>query len=129
MIIQFILSTLSENYYKAVLICRFAKQCAAYWVINLFKGKDNLVSVMWIKRLLLILTCLMASAALAERGANRGAGQQTLTPDAAAAAVQRATGGQVLGVQSNGSYRVKVLLQDGRVRVLRVDARSGQVLD
>lgn len=73
--------------------------------------------------------CLMASAALAERDKNRGAGQRTLSPDAAAAAVQRATGGQVLGVQSNGAYRVKVLLQDGRVRVLRVDAFTGQVLD
>ncbi len=85
--------------------------------------------VMWIKRLLLILTCLTTSAAFADRGANPGAGQQTLSPDAAAATVQRATGGQVLGVQSNGSYRVKVLLQDGRVRILRVDARTGQLLD
>ncbi len=85
--------------------------------------------VTWIKQLLLILTCLMTSTALADRGTNKGVGQQTFTPDAAAATVQRATGGQVLGVQSNGTYRVKVLLQDGRVRVLRVDARTGQLLD
>jgi hypothetical protein len=101
-----------------------------YQVVYLFSNKKDIyVLVMWIKRLLFILMCLMASAALAERETNRGSGPQTLTPDAAAAAVQRATGGQVLGIQSNGSYRVKVLLQDGRVRVLRVDARSGQVLD
>lgn len=53
-------------------------------------------------------------------------------PDAAAAAARNATGGQVLGVQSSGRggkpvYRVKVLEKDGRVRVLRVDGRTGRV--
>lgn len=84
---------------------------------------------MWIKKFLLILLCLTFSTALAEQRPNQGASQQTLTPDAAAATVQRATGGQVLGVKSNGAYRVKVLLQDGRVRILRVDAHTGQLLD
>jgi hypothetical protein len=49
-------------------------------------------------------------------------------------AVQGATGGKVLGVQTRGkknnpSYAVKVLLPDGRVRRVRVDACSGRVSD
>lgn len=53
--------------------------------------------------------------------------------DSAAAAVRRSTGGRVLSVDlsPNGrpTYRVKVLLPGGRVRSVRVDARSGRVLD
>lgn len=54
--------------------------------------------------------------------------------DTAAALVRAATGGRVLGVRSastNGSavYQVKVLLQGGRVRIVRVDAQTGQLLD
>lgn len=54
--------------------------------------------------------------------------------DTAAALVHAATGGRVLGVRStsaNGSvvYQVKVLLQGGHVRIVRVDAQTGQLLD
>lgn len=50
--------------------------------------------------------------------------------DQAAAAVREATGGRVLGVREAGSeYHVKVLLPGGRVRVVRVDAKSGQILE
>ena len=54
-------------------------------------------------------------------------------PDAAAAAVRRATGGRVLSVQAgerNGQpgYWVKVLFdEDGRVQTLWVDGRTGRV--
>ncbi|MGC1952018.1 MAG: hypothetical protein WA970_05475 [Gammaproteobacteria bacterium] len=54
--------------------------------------------------------------------------------DAAAALVRSATGGRVLAVRSASAdgravYHVKVLLQGGRVRIMRVDAETGQLLD
>jgi uncharacterized membrane protein YkoI len=56
--------------------------------------------------------------------------REVMDADAAAAAVRRATGGRVLGIEpsANGAspgYHVKVLLEDGRVRILSVDAHSG----
>ena len=48
----------------------------------------------------------------------------------AARVVRKATGGRVLSVKRargnrQGTYKVKVLLKGGRMRVLRVDAGSG----
>ena len=47
--------------------------------------------------------------------------------------VQRRYGGQVIAVapipESEGSVKVKVLLDDGRVKTLVVDAQSGEILD
>ena len=64
---------------------------------------------------------------LAEQGVS-------LDRDSAAALVRSTTGGRVLGVRSaraNGRavYQVKVLLQGGRVRIVQVDALTGQLLD
>ncbi|MGQ0592809.1 MAG: PepSY domain-containing protein [Gammaproteobacteria bacterium] len=48
--------------------------------------------------------------------------------DRAASIARRATGGRVLGVRpDSGSQRVKILSRDGRVRVLKVDPRTGAV--
>lgn len=60
--------------------------------------------------------------------------QQAVDADTAAARVRSATGGQVLGVRLGSAdgqtiYQVKVLLPCGRVRVVRVDAQTGQILD
>ncbi|HZP89232.1 MAG TPA: hypothetical protein VFB54_20665 [Burkholderiales bacterium] len=42
--------------------------------------------------------------------------------------VQRSTGGKVLDARSgNGEYRIKVLTRRGEVRVVYVDARTGQM--
>jgi hypothetical protein len=51
---------------------------------------------------------------------------------AAAKAAQRATGGRVLGVKRRSTdagvvYEVKVLMDGGIMRVVRVDGASGQV--
>jgi uncharacterized membrane protein YkoI len=44
----------------------------------------------------------------------------------AVARVQRATGGRVLDARDEGEqHRIKVLTQQGEVRVVTVDARSG----
>lgn len=52
-----------------------------------------------------------------------------VTPDAAAERVRAVSGGRILDVRLEGSvYRVKVLLDGGRVRIYRVDAGSGRVL-
>jgi hypothetical protein len=53
--------------------------------------------------------------------------------EGAASAARRATGGRVLSVSPEDRrgqrvYRVKVLLPEGRVRVVRVDARTGDLL-
>ncbi|MGF1614825.1 MAG: PepSY domain-containing protein [Gammaproteobacteria bacterium] len=54
--------------------------------------------------------------------------------DTAAALVRSATGGRVLGIRSSTSsgrnvYQVKVLVEGGHVRIVRVDAQTGQLLD
>lgn len=47
--------------------------------------------------------------------------------------VQRRYGGQVIAVapipEAEGAVKVKVLLDDGRVKTLVVDAQSGEILD
>lgn len=54
--------------------------------------------------------------------------------DQAAALARQATGGRVLDIQAEKQdggtvYRIKVLLEDGRVRLVWVDAQSGKVSD
>lgn len=54
--------------------------------------------------------------------------------DEAAAVAREATGGRVLGVQTERKgdalvYRVKVLLDDGRVQIITVDGDSGRAGD
>lgn len=53
--------------------------------------------------------------------------------DTAAALVRSATGGRILGIRPariNGKtvYKVKVLLQGGRIRIVRVDAQTGRLM-
>jgi len=55
-----------------------------------------------------------------------------LTLDEAVARVRRDTGGRVLSAEARDnrgrtSYRIKVLLRDGSVRVVNVDAQSGEI--
>ena len=71
------------------------------------------------------------AAPVENRGGSAGRG---VDADGAAAAVRRATGGKVLRVEpgnrdGNPGYRVKVLTEDGRVRVLNVDADTGRLSD
>lgn len=54
--------------------------------------------------------------------------------DTAAALVRSTTGGRVLGIRSSTSngrnvYEVKVLVEGGHVRIVRVDTQTGQLLD
>ncbi len=70
---------------------------------------------------MLVTALLLAAPSVAQKSSDRG-------EDAAAAAVAEATGGRVLSVRRKGEYyRVKVLTEGGRVRVYRVDARSGRI--
>ncbi len=60
------------------------------------------------------------------------AAEQKITEDQAANIAAKATGGQVLGSETKGVegvtvYRIKVLMKDGRVRTVQVDAVSGEV--
>lgn len=59
--------------------------------------------------------------------------QRTITESQAASAALRAVPGKVLGVQKiqNGErvlYKVKILTDDGRVRIVTVDGSTGNVL-
>ena len=48
--------------------------------------------------------------------------------DEAVARVRRETGGRVLSAEARDSrYRIKVLMPNGAVRVINVDARSGRM--
>ena len=56
-----------------------------------------------------------------------------VSADQAAAVVRAKSGGRILGVRRENNargpvYRVKVLLDGGRVRVYRVDAGTGRIL-
>lgn len=51
-----------------------------------------------------------------------------LSRDAAAAAARQATGGRILSVTRQGQiFRVRVLLDNERVRTIEVDATTGEV--
>lgn len=59
--------------------------------------------------------------------------QSAIGPDQAAAVARKVTGGRVLAVSSGKRkgvvvYRVRVLMPDGRVRVVLIDAQSGRVI-
>lgn len=69
----------------------------------------------------LVVALILTAPSVAQKSSDRGV-------DAAAAAVAEATGGRVLSVRRKGDYySVKVLTDGGRVRVYRVDARSGRI--
>lgn len=56
----------------------------------------------------------------------------SISADRAAAIAAEATGGRVLSVDRQAGddgvvYRVKVLMSDGRVRVIRIDGASGRI--
>ena len=60
-------------------------------------------------------------------------GHGLISRDRAAEIARAATGGRVLRVQLHGGatprYRVRVLIDGERVRSIRIDGRSGRVLD
>lgn len=61
------------------------------------------------------------------------AAQEKITEDEAAIIAAKATDGQVLGSETSGvegvtAYRFKVLMKDGRVKTIQVNATSGEVL-
>ena len=91
-----------------------------------------------------LMTCLLAgllvwAAALPvearrdERSSrNEAARRDGVSLDEAVARVRRDTGGRVLSAEARENrgrttYRIKVLLRDGSVRVVNVDAQSGEI--
>ncbi len=78
----------------------------------------------------LVSASLNAGPRYAQTQAEQAAGGR-ISRDQAAAAARKATGGLVLKVKLEGKeiYRVRVLLEGERVRTVRVDARTGRVLD
>ncbi|SFM45225.1 hypothetical protein SAMN05421721_10612 [Ectothiorhodospira mobilis] len=89
---------------------------------------------------LLLCLCLWAGAVpaqpvpgphLAQAGSPQGAEVAPVTLDEAVAQVQARTGGRVLSAETleeegQRVHRIRVLLQDQRVRDIRVDAATGQ---
>lgn len=90
-----------------------------------------------------LITCLLAgllvwtAAAPAEARRdqraprNEAAQRDGISLDEAVARVRRETGGRVLSAETRANrgrtgYRIKVLLRDGSVRVVNVDAQSGE---
>lgn len=60
--------------------------------------------------------------------APRSMREERISLEQAIDTVQRNTGGKVLDARSgNGEYRIKVLTRRGEVRVIYVDARTGQM--
>ena len=92
------------------------------------------------RMLVLLVGMLFAAASIDASAATGGArvrlaqAQPAVSADQAAAAVRAVSGGRILDVRLDSRsrppiYRVKVLLEGGRVRVYRVDAASGRVLE
>jgi uncharacterized membrane protein YkoI len=90
------------------------------------------------------MTCLLAGLLVGasvlpvearrdERSSRRETAQRDgISLDEAVARVRRDTGGRVLSAEAREnrgrtSYRIKVLLRDGSVRVVNVDAQSGEI--
>jgi uncharacterized membrane protein YkoI len=91
-----------------------------------------------------IMTCLLAGllvwaavlpveARRDERSSRSEAARRDgVSLDEAVARVRRDTGGRVLSAEARENrgrttYRIKVLLRDGSVRVVNVDAQSGEI--
>jgi uncharacterized membrane protein YkoI len=92
-----------------------------------------------VKCMTCLLAALLMSAALAPAEARRDARsdrletprQEGISLDEAVARVRRETGGHVLSAQAREerggtTYRIKVLLPNGTMRVISVDAASGE---
>jgi uncharacterized membrane protein YkoI len=80
----------------------------------------------------LTLTCLPAAADRG-RGGNNGSDNDGISAEQAAAVVSRTYGGRVVSVKPEGGngqrvYKVRVLLDGGRVKTVQVDSR-GHVSD
>lgn len=86
---------------------------------------------------LIALTLVMSFAAAPvysgqHKGRSNGAASfaAEISSDGAASIARKSTGGRVLKVQRKGDvYQVRVLLDGERVRNVKVDARSGRVLN
>ena len=82
---------------------------------------------------LLVCASVIPVEARRDEGSSRSEASRRngLTLDEAVARVRRDTGGRVLSAEAREnrgrtSYRIKVLLRDGSVRVVNVDAQSGE---
>ena len=83
---------------------------------------------------LLVCTSVVPVEARRDEGSSRSEASRRngLTLDEAVARVRRDTGGRVLSAETRENrgrttYRIKVLLRDGSVRVVNVDAQSGEI--
>ncbi len=81
----------------------------------------------------LVLTGLPAMADRGHGGGNSGSDNDGISAEQAAAVVSRAYGGRVVSVKPEGGngqrvYKVRVLLEGGRVKTVQVDSR-GRVSD
>jgi hypothetical protein len=106
--------------------------------------RDRLASMTGsVTRVITLFACLVAGAPVTASARGVGPGDESLPGQrapsllaeaevgeaAAAAAAQAATGGRVVAVRRSGAnYEITVLLDDGQVRVVRVDAASGRVV-
>ena len=84
-------------------------------------------------KILFLVLCLIVFpvSAKQKQKSEKSSQASSACANVAAEAVRRATGGRVLSIKGGGQgpSRARVLLPDGRVRTLRVDACSGRVLD
>ena len=73
----------------------------------------------------LSLTCLPAGADRGGGGHDRGSENDGISADQAASIVKRAYDGRVVSVKQEGNgYKVRVLLDGGRVKTVSVDSRG-----
>lgn len=104
----------------------------------LLLGVPLLITNIWRSGLFLMFACGLCIAvpvqAKSHSAANSRHDVRMAEVDSAGAArlVERQTGGKVLSVQrqdkkGRSRYRVKVLLPEGRVRTINVDAETGQM--
>jgi len=96
----------------------------------------SLIGALWLGLLLGLLTSFSAVTLAQEGQQRRGDNQEQAELSAAQAAqrVKQRYGGKIIKVQAQNNpqgkiYRVQLLQDSGRMRNVRVDARSGAILN
>ena len=96
----------------------------------MFSGRFG-VAAMLVLTATLSLAAASVDAGQHKRQSNGASSSAAMiSPDRAAAVARGATGGRVLKVDRKGNvYRVRLLLDGQRVRNVKVDARTGRLLN
>jgi hypothetical protein len=109
-------------------ICYTEFYCSRFLLCASSRAEGNRINIHIVKSCLLVACLSLAAGYEAQAKPRLPYFAEVISAQQAAQAARAATGGRVLAVRLSGSnYRVKVLIRDGVVRIVYVDARTGRV--